>query len=281
LGLKGSRVSEDEIKTAYKQLAKKYHPDLNPGDSETEERFKEVNEAKDTLFDPKKRKRYNIRYYFHIFDNGINIDAEKLKNSEFVKIFVGEEEYKAPEKVFDNTTSKSNLDDHINLSLTLEEAFEGVTKQILYKPYGEPQRKITVRIPRGSNDETQILLKGEGKKANFGSENGNLFINVGLERHKEFRLEKIDLIKNVVITPAEAAIGCEKEVPSIDITYNLKIPAGTQPGEVLKIKNAGFISKDGKRGDLQAVIKLDVPKELSNKEKELYEKLNEIHNGEF
>ncbi len=278
LGLKGPGVSEDEIKIAYRRLTKKYHPDLNPGDTEIAERFKDINEAKDTLFDAKLRKRYNIRYYFHIFDNGFTLDLDKIKNSEFVKIFIGEETIVGQStQTPDNTTSKSNLDESINLQLSLEEAFLGATKQISYKPYGEPTKKISVRTPRGSNNETIITLKGEGRSANFGGDNGDLHIKIEILPNEEFKLAKIDLQKYIEITPAEAAIGCEKSIKSIDMAYKLKIPAGTQPGEIIKVKEAGFISKDGKRGDLQAIVKIGVPKELSKEEKELYEKLKELH----
>ena len=277
LGLKGPKTSEDDIKSAYRKLAKKYHPDINKDDLEAQERFKDVNEAYQTLGEERLRKRYNIRYYFHVFDNGIHFDSESIKNSDFVKIFIGEEEYKEPEKIFDSTTLKTNLDEKIKLSLTLEECFEGTTKKITYKPYGEPTKSITIRVPRGSNDETQIFLKGEGRKANFGGENGNLFINVELKPHEEFKLDKIDLVKQLKITPAEATLGCEKSIKSVDeMAYKLVIPAGTQPGELLRIKDAGYISKDGKRGDLRVIVNVDVPKDLTQEEMELYEKLKSL-----
>ena len=268
LGLKGPKASNDEIKSAYRKLAKKYHPDINPGDTEIAERFKDINEAYQILGEEKLKKRYNIRYYFHTLDNGI--DLEKVKNSEFVKIFIGEEQIFGTSKKPDNSTSKSNLDENINLELSLEEAFLGATKQITYKPFGEPMKKIMVRVPRGSNNDTVITLKGEGRTANFGGDNGDLHIKVDLTPHTEFKLDKIDLVKSIVITPAEAAIGCEKSIKSIDMAYKLKIPAGIQPGEIVRVKEAGFISKDGKRGDLQAFIKIGVPKEL-------YEKLIELN----
>ena len=278
LELKGPSVSEDEIKSSYRKLAKKYHPDINKDNLEAQEKFKDVNEAYQILGEQRLRKRYNIRYYFHVFDNGIHIDKESLINSDFAKIFIGEEEYKEPAKIFDNTTSKSNLDEQIKLSLTLEECFEGTTKKITYKPYGEPTKNITIRVPRGSNDETQIFLRGEGRKANFGSENGNLLINVELKPHPEFQLDKIDIIKQLEITPAEATLGCNKSIKSVDeMEYKLVIPAGTQPGEILKIKEAGYISKDGKRGDLKIVVNVGVPKDLTQEEIELYEKLKSLN----
>ncbi len=278
LGLKGPSASDDEIKMAYRKLSKKYHPDLHPGDIEIAELFKNINEAKDTLSDPKLKRRYNIRYFFHMFDNGVPLDLEKIKNSEFVKIFIGEEEIIGKEgPKADNSTSKSNLDEKVILELSIEEAFLGATKQISYKPYGEPTKKISVRVPRGSNNDTIITLKGEGRTANFGGSNGDLHIYVELRPDENYKLDKIDLVKSIEITPAEAAIGCEKSIQSIDMAYKLKIPAGTQPGEVIRVREAGFISKDGRRGDLQAVVKIGVPKELTKEEKELYAKLKDLH----
>ena len=221
-------ASDDEIKSAYRKLAKKYHPDTHPGDNDANENFKNINEAYQVLGEPKLKKRYNIRYYFHFFDNGL--DIKRLKESEFVKIFIGEETLKKYIRNYDNSTSKSNLDERIHLQISLEEAFFGATKQISFKPYGEPTKKISIRIPRGSNNDSNIVLKGEGKKANFGTENGNLYLDIEIKPDENFILEKIDLIKKIKITPAEAAIGCEKSIKSIDNEkYKLIIPAGTQP----------------------------------------------------
>ena len=255
LGLRGPRASEDEIKSAFRKLAKKYHPDQNP---QYEEKFKDINEAYQTLGTEKTKKRYNIRYYLHIFQNGIDLSsfeesAKSFKNSEFVKIFIGE---------YTDLAEKMPSSDEIDTQITLEEAFSGVTKQIVYK-----QETISVKIPRGATNGSKVLLKREKE---------DLYIKVNVLENKQFKLENNNLIKDVQITPSDAVLGNEISVNSIDGIYKLKIPVGAQTNDVLSIKDAGFINKDGKRGDLQARLVIKVPKDLSEEEKELYYKLKAL-----
>lgn len=182
LGLKGPRVTDEEIKVAYRQLAKKYHPDINPGNTEIAEKFKDINEAYQILGTDYLKKRYNIRYYFHFLDNGINISsiyekAIEFSQSDFMKIFIGS---------FDEPQEPAELkrieirDQEITLNLSNKEALEGVTKKIAYRPLGEPKREVTIRIPKGANENTQVLLKGEGKKLDEIGKRGDLFIKINI-----------------------------------------------------------------------------------------------------
>ena len=123
LDLKGPKVTEDEIKIAYRKLAKKYHPDVNP---DAEEKFKNINEAWDTLSSKEKKKRYNIRYYMHMMQNGVDFSGfkdtlNKAGTSEFIKIFVGDK--KENDNSFSLGSIKEKLDTEVTLSISLEEAF--------------------------------------------------------------------------------------------------------------------------------------------------------------
>ena len=279
LGLSGPGATDEEVKRAYRKLAKKYHPDNNKGDYRAEEIFKDVNEAYQMLGDSKKRKRYNIRYRLHFIENGISIkyspDAiKKFMNSEFVKIFIGEIVDNASKESEQNETKQK--DDELSIDLTLEEAFQGVIKQIDLKfPHEEP-RAIKVRVPRGANSESKVLLREEGQKDLFSGVRSDLIIKIHILPNSKYSLEGNNLIKEIKIAPSEAVLGSERSITSIDGVYKLKIPEGVQNGEKLTIKDAGYINKDGKRGDFLVSVKIDIPKELTAEEKELYAKLRKI-----
>ena len=279
LGLSGPMVTDEEIISAHRKLVKKYHPDLNQGDSIAEEKMKNISEAFEVLKDKKKRHRYNIWYYMHIVQNGVNLEGIKksfssASNSEFVKIFVGnsfeKQETKAKEK-------SENLNVDIPVTISLDEAFNGVTKKIVLKPHGENEKTITVRIPRGVTSGTSIKLSGEGKKGKNSSVKGDMYVKIDVLDSPKYKLLNNNLEKEVKISYFDAVLGTQLSVESIDATYKLIVPAGTQIGEKLTIKDAGFINRNGLRGDLIAKISIDVPKQLSQEEFELYEELKKLY----
>ena len=270
-------VTDDEIKNAYRKLAKKYHPDSVEGN---EERFKDIGEAYQVLGTAKSKKRYNIRYYLHIFQNGIYIGDFKetltrFGNSEFAKIFIGEYTDIKP-KEDESKAKKGDFDEELTIQLSLEEAFNGATKQISYRNEDGQTRQINVKVPRGATNGSILSLSGKGRKDKKSSEQGDLHIKIELIRDKTFELKGYDLIRNVAISPSDAALGCEKSVESLDGIYKLKVPSGAQNNDIVSIKEAGYINKDGKRGDLLANLIIEVPKELSEAEKELYNKLKAL-----
>ena len=270
-------VTDDEIKNAYRKLAKKYHPDSVEGN---EERFKDIGEAYQVLGTAKSKKRYNIRYYLHIFQNGIYIGDFKetltrFGNSEFAKIFIGEYTDIKP-KEDESKAKKGDFDEELTIQLSLEEAFNGATKQISYRNEDGQTRQINVKVPRGATNGSILSLSGKGRKDKKSSEQGDLHIKIELIRDKTFELKGYDLIRKVAISPSDAALGCEKSVESLDGIYKLKVPSGAQNNDTISIKEAGYINKDGKRGDLLANLIIEVPKELSEAEKELYNKLKAL-----
>ena len=278
LDLSGPKVTDDEIKSAYRKLTKKFHPDINPGDKVAEEKFKNINEAYEVLGNKEKKRRYNIRYYMHIMQNGVNLEGLKrsvnsASNSEFVKIFVGDSFNKQNSE---NNVKKENLNVDIPVTLTLDEAFNGVTKKIVLKPHGEKEKTITVRIPRGVTSGTSIKLVGEGKTSKNSSVKGDMYVKIDVLESPKYKLLNNNLEKEVKISYFDAVLGAQIPVESIDATYKLNVPAGTQIGELLTIKEAGFISRNGLRGDLIAKITVDVPKHVSKEELELYEAIKNL-----
>ncbi len=154
LGLSGPGATNEEIKVAYRKLAKRYHPDSNKGDLKAEEKFKDVGEAYQILGSSSLKKRYNIRYYLHFMQNGFDITdlpqtLKNIENSEFIKIFIGEE-VKEPEKSQNSSQTGNTLDNELIIKLSLEEAFFGAIKQITYKKSDDEYQTINVKIPRRS-----------------------------------------------------------------------------------------------------------------------------------
>ena len=271
LGLKGPKVTEDEIKISYRKLAKKYHPDIHPGDTLIQDKFKDINEAYQILTDEDEKFKYNLKYYIHSVQDKLNINNFKIKvdgngMSEISRIFLGDE---------DNEEKKGE-DIFINIDMTMQEAFNGITKEIAFKNINGKLKKLTIKIPRGMNNGDNIRLQGEGKKPKFGEKNGDLFVITNIKNDADYKLEKNNLITNLKISPVDAILGKEFKIESIDGTYNLKVSEGSYQGQKYIIKDAGYIDKNGKRGDLIVYISLEIPKNISNEEKELYKKIRDL-----
>ena len=280
LELNSSKVTDDEIKAAYRKLAKKYHPDINPGNLLAAEKFKDVNEAYQTLIDEELKRKYNLKHFAYSFKDVISIDNIKNKidasgANEFVEMFIGKQIVSNNRKKIKNVKlAGENLESEINI--TLEEAFLGVNKKIAFKTVDDKIKTITVKIPSGIVNGGKIRIKGQGKPGKNGGETGDLLIKINILEHKKFKLEKADLITELLLTPSEAALGCDLNVDSIDSKVDLNVPAGIASGEELFVSNMGYYDENGKRGNLIAQVKIVVPKKMSKQEKELYEKLQKI-----
>lgn len=170
LELKGPNVSDDEIKSSYRRLAKAYHPDSNPQHEET---FKEINEAFQTLKDKKKKQRYNVRYRLHSLQN-IDFDAGI---SDFVGIFIGKDELENSPQSLEEST---NLDEVITLSLTIDDVKNGVVKEINYSLPDGKTKKLSIKVPVDSKNGTKIRLKGEGRSIDNSSQKGDLYVKIDI-----------------------------------------------------------------------------------------------------
>lgn len=276
LDLETSHVSIDEIKQAYRQAAKKYHPDLNVGDTLAEEKIKDINEAYKVLSVPASKRKYD-RVWNAKFSRGKKAFSRKNEKGVFLNMFLGnlETEEKNKEKIKEKNPIKGeNIETEI--SVKLYDAFYGLEKQISLKNNDGQLKTFTVKIPQGIRNEEKIRLIGQGKPGENGGKNGDLLIKIKIEDNHKFKLKGYDLYTDLFLTPWEAALGTRANIETIDDETKVYIPQGIQTGEKIRIPNKGYISSKNTRGDLVAEIKIVVPKQLTENEKEIYEKLSEI-----
>ena len=274
LDLETSHVSIDEIRQAYRQAAKKYHPDLNVGDSLAEEKIKDINEAYRVLSVPSSKRKYD-RMWNSRFGKGQKAFSDKSQKGAIFNIFLGNlEDSNREEKTKKNPVKGENIETEINVSIY--DAFYGLDKQIAFKDIEGKAKTYTVKIPKGIRDGEKIRLIGQGKAGENGGKNGDLLIKINIENDQKFKLKGYDLFTDLLLTPWEAALGTRTNVRTIDDETNIYVPEGIQSGEKIRIPNKGYYAGKGTRGDLVAEVKVVVPKHLSKEEKELYEKLSKI-----
>lgn len=276
LDLETSHVSIDEIKVAYRQAAKKYHPDLNIGDKLAEEKIKDINEAYRTLSVPASKRKYD-RIWNSRFRKSQKAFSGKGEKGTILTMFLGdiEKEGKNGQATSKKSSIKGeNIETQINISI--QEAFYGMEKTIALRTPEGKIKNLLVTIPQGIQNGEKIRLIGQGKSGENGGKNGDLLIKINIEDSKPFKLKGYDLYTDLLLTPWEAALGARASVTSIDDETKIYIPQGIQSGERIKIPGKGYKDGNGTRGDLIAEIKVVVPKQLSEQEKAIFEKLNEI-----
>lgn len=276
LDLETSHVSIEEIKTAYRQAAKKYHPDLNVGDNLAEERIKDINEAYKVLSVPSSKRRYD-RMWNSKFGKGQKAFSKSQKGV-ILGMFLGDIDNieKRQYKKQKNPIKGQNIETQINISI--EEAFFGLEKQIGLKDTEGNFKTYTVKIPQGIRNGEKIRLIGQGKNGENGGKNGDLLIKINIENDKKFKLKGNDIYTVLPLTPWEAVLGIRTSVKSLDSETKVYIPEGIQSGEKVRIANKGYYINKEDRGDLVAEIKVVVPNNISKEEKKLYEQLKAVSN---
>ncbi len=276
LDLETNHVSIEEIKLAYRQAAKKYHPDLNVGDRLAEEKIKDINEAYKTLSVPSLKRKYD-RIWNARFNKNQKAFTGKGKKGAILNMFLGntEQEEKGEKNISRKIASKGeNVETQISISL--QEAFYGMDKSIAIRNPEGKIKNITLTIPKGIGNGEKIRLIGQGKPSPDGGKSGDLIIKINIEDSRAFKLKGNDLYTDLLLTPWEAALGVRTNVTSIDEETKIYIPQGIQTGERIKIPGKGYLQGNGIRGDLIAQIKVMVPKQLTKQEKEIFEKLKKI-----
>ena len=275
LDLETSHVSIDEIKSAYRQAAKKYHPDLNVGDSLAEEKIKDINEAYKVLSVPSSKRKYD-RMWNSKFGKGKKAFTSKSQKGVILDMFLGNidniEKSGQVKKVA--PVKGENIETQINVSIY--DAFYGLDKQIVLKTIEGDTKSYTVKIPKGIRSGEKVRLIGQGKPGKNGGKNGDLLIEINIENDSKFRLTGSEINTDLLLTPWEAALGVRTSVKSIDDETKVYVPEGVQSGEKIRIPNKGYYINKTDRGDLVAEVKVVVPKHISLEEKEMYKKLSKI-----
>lgn len=282
LELKTNRVTPEQIKLAYRELAKKYHPDVNIQNKSAEERFKDINEAYRVLTDNTAKRKYDRMWNNYIGTKKRKEFEESKRSSDsvfsdFFNMFFGsvKEEKEAKKVKSKNPPIKGdNIETEINVSI--EDAYYGLSKKISLRTVNGNMKTFSVKVPSGIRANEKIRLIGQGKEGQHGGKNGDLFIKINIQDNNKFKLEGCDLHTNLYLTPWEAALGTKTQIESIDESVALYIPPGIQSGEQVKIAQKGYKDGKGGRGNLVAEVKIMVPTELNNNEKELFEKMAEI-----
>lgn len=281
LGLETNKVNIDEIKLAFREQAKKYHPDVNTN-SFSEERFKDINEAYRVLSDNTSKRKYDRVWYSHV---GKRIEKDKDKSqrepkTDFLGVLFGNQ---VPSN--DKSSAKKkipikgeNIETEIDVSI--EEAYYGLDKKISLRTVDGKMKTFSVTIPAGIRNGEKIRLIGEGKQGQNGAKNGDLLIKININNTKKYKLKGYDIYTDLLLAPWEAALGTRAQIETIDDSANVYIPRGIESGEKVRIPGKGYKDGKGGRGDLVAEVKIIVPKELSQEEINIYEKLKKISNFE-
>ncbi len=313
-------ADEKEIKRAYRRLARKHHPDVNPGDKAAEAQFKEINEAYEVLGDTEKRKKYDqFGSQWREYERaGVNPEDLFRQYGAQGQPGGGRVRYARPEDLqdlfggaggfsdffetlfgggmrgqggfgqgygqgFDGapgrraSTPTSGEDYEQPVEVTLEEAFHGTTRML---QIGD--RRLEVKIPAGVRTGSRVRVAGEGGPGYNGGPKGDLYLVVEVEPNPMFERDGDDLTVDVPVDLYTAVLGGEAHVPTIKGTrLNLRIPAGTQPGQRIRLRGQGMplLKNPTERGDLYARIKVDVPREINERQRELFEELRALQDG--
>ena len=285
LDLSNSRVSMEDIKSAYREQAKKYHPDVNIGNKVSEERIKDINEAYKVLSTPASKRKYDRIWNNHVGKKNIKYEESKRGSgslfSDFFNMFFGDMKQENQVEQDNSKRNKKKLpikgeNVETSIDISIEDGFYGTNKKISLRTIEGKMKSFDVKIPAGIRENEKIRLLGQGKAGFNGGKNGDLFINIHIKNDEKFKIKGYDLYTDLLLTPWEAALGTRVNIKGIDDESMVYIPQGVQSGEKITIPEKGYKDAKGGRGNLVASVKVMVPKKLSEDEKEIYSRLKEI-----
>jgi curved DNA-binding protein len=307
-------ASKDEIRKAYRALARKYHPDTNKS-SKAEEKFKQIGEAYDVLGDEEKRKRYDTlgsnykagqdfqpppewEQMFSNFGGGPRGRSTGFGGpgaggggfSDFFSMFFGEQGGQAGAGgpgmagfggARPQTQARQKGHTHkVEITVSLNDVFHGASRRINLEGTDPAGKRVTknyqVKIPKGIKNGGTIRLAGQGEPGINGGAAGDLLLKVNIHSDPRFILSGHNLTTTIPLAPWEAALGAKVSVPTLSGDVTLSIPQGSQSGQKLRLKGKGMPIKGDDRGDLFAQLKIVVPKELNDEETKLFEKLRDV-----
>ncbi len=288
LGVEKS-ASADDLKKAFRKLARKYHPDVAEDKKSAEAKFKEINEAYEVLSDPEKRKKYDT----------LGPNWEQQMPGGFGRggrgpMAGGAEEYNFGGTGFSDFFEQffggggggfggaggfggpqRGQDVETDIMVTIDEVLQGSKRNVSFRrgPNGKME-SYTVKIPAGVREGQRIRLAGRGESGGGRGEAGDLYLNVRISRHPDYAIEGDDLVHTVSVSPAQAVLGAEVFVPTPDGRVKIKIPAGSQPGRKMRLREKGLPSriKTG-RGDLYVTVEVEIPSAVTAEQRKLWEQL--------
>ncbi len=280
------KATDKEIRSAYRRLARKHHPDVNPGDKASEAIFKEVNSANDVLSDAEKRKKYDL--YGENWEHGDEIErmqrarggrggGHRFTTTDFGEGGLGD--------IFGNlfTAGEGRRSTGMRrepprlehpVEVTLEEAFHGTTRTILVAGDHGDTRRLEVKLPPGVDNGSKVRMAGEGN-ATFNGQRGDLYLLISVRPHDKYERKGDDLHTDVEVSLTTPVLGGEAEVQGIGRKVALRLPPGTQNGQTFRLAGLGMpkLGSTDKRGDLYARVKVRLPKEPSEEQRRLFEQL--------
>jgi curved DNA-binding protein len=286
---------EEDIKQAYRKLARKYHPDVSK-EKDASQRFKDVNEAYEVLKDPQKRAlydQYGEAWKAVAEGHAPPPDAERARE-DFGATGFNPEEFSDMGSVFEaffgggrfrggqprgwpaqEWPAAASADQEAAIELSVEDAFRGGERSLaLLDPDTGERRQFTVRIPAGVRPGQRIRLAGQGAKG--GDIAGDLYLNVQLRPSGRFRLEGDDVHTVLPVAPWEAALGGMATLGTLDGSVRVKVPPGSSSGRKIRLKGKGYPTRAGTHGDLYVEIRVDVPTELEPEERQLLQQWAQI-----
>ena len=286
-------ASEDVIRKAYRKLARRHHPDVNPNDKGAEDKFKEISHAYSVLSDTEKRRAYD-EFGEIALEGGFDPEAARRAREAFGARFggggrpsFGEAEgfaFEGLDGLFSDLFSRRGggrgrgADVEAELELDFMDAARGAEQRLtLARPQPDGslrQETVTVRIPPGVSDGGRLRIPGKGGPGPGGGPPGDLHARIRVRPHRFFRRDGRDLLLDVDVSVREAALGAKVEVPTLEGRVTLTIPAGTDSGTRLRVRGKGIPSPSGgPPGDLYAIVQIRVPRDLGPRERELLDEL--------
>lgn len=301
-------ASDAEIKRAFRKLAREHHPDVAKDKKKAEERFKEINEAYEVLSDPEKRKKYDQlgenwksgaefrpppgwesftggkgrgfhgagpqgqEYEFHFGGTGFSDFFEQLFGARARGGGFGSRGF--GNAGFEEESAARGRDIEGDIMVTLVEALRGSVRTVSVQHDGRTDSH-QVKIPPGVTEGQRLRVAGRGEAGSGGAGAGDLYLRVRLAKHPDFEVEDHNLIYEATVAPWEAVLGANISIPTLDGRVNIKIPPGTQNGQKLRVRGRGLPLRGGAAGDLIVGVRIDVPNQITETERKLWEQLQQ------